>query len=279
MAVTVFASGNIDVPEWADLWHLHGRGAWDEIVDDNALAVVPGAGARQVVIHSGIAAAAGALLRSTTDVTLTLAANGSGSARVDFIVAEITWSGNVGTIKAITGATGGSAPSLTKTRGVVWQIPLARVTVASGAGVLSAGAVEQCQPSARQVLSYSTDITERASIPFGSAGSLAGTIEIPDPGWPYRLRVAGAVKAANRDNGLGNIRAQVTIDDGPVFTQGISDKGCTAPAVVIPKTSGVRRGKAATVKLTVVPNTISGTDDLSTTQVGSGFNVDVLPAT
>lgn len=79
----------------------------------------------------------------STIVTKAIAANASGSTRVDLVVLRLdraTWAVN---LVVLTGTPGSGAPSPTQWTGTtsVWDLPLATVTVASGAVTISAGSV------------------------------------------------------------------------------------------------------------------------------------------
>lgn len=111
-----------------------------------ALAYADGLGTRQVKIRANRRA----LLRGfmydsgSTDVGLTLAANSSGSTRIDLIVLRLTrstWRVQEAVITGVAGA--GVPPSpLSQVDTGVWDLPVAAVTVANGAGALGAGTVK-----------------------------------------------------------------------------------------------------------------------------------------
>lgn len=275
MAVTVHATGNIDAPEWSRILQLAARGAWQEVVSNGSLNVTPGAGSRQVSVSAGDAMAAGALASSDATTVVTLAANASGNPRIDYVVLEVTWSGNVGLIKAVQGTAAAKPvpPALTRTVGVAWQIPLARVTVASGAGVLPASAIEQCQPRERQPKVYRT-VPDVASIGAESSGRTIANLDIPDPGWPYRLEVMGMVTFKQLDNlGRGRIVASV---DGDDLTSGDAPRQNYGAALLRPETSDVRTGQGAAVRLRAVP--IQMSEPLVTDTPNSGLTVVVIPS-
>ncbi len=81
----------------------------------------------------------------TSDNTITIAANASGSTRIDVIVLRLTRSTWAVTAAVIAGTPGAGTPAITQdaTGGTtgVWEVPLAVVTVANGAATISAGNV------------------------------------------------------------------------------------------------------------------------------------------
>lgn len=86
-----------------------------------SVAVQPG----KIVIH-------GRLMVTDADETLTIADNTSGNPRIDTIVAECDWAAQTITLKVVQGTPGASPtpPTLTQNAGVLWQEPLAQVSVA-----------------------------------------------------------------------------------------------------------------------------------------------------
>jgi hypothetical protein len=282
MAVTVWGvDPSITEMEWSVLHRIADRGNWDEIVSDDAghLAPTAGGGTRQVSIAAGDAVAAGVLARSTSAVTTTHDANATGISRIDYVVLNISWAGTNttgGTIVVVKGSTtSGLPPTLTKTAGLTWQIPLARVTIASGAAVLSAGAVVDVRPLRRRVLRY-------RSPPAGGQGILQGnttpkniaTLDIPDPGWPYRLRVFAQVKFDDLvGNGFGVLDISL---DGTSSVQDSRPPDKNHGLVQLHWSSGVLSGEQL-VRLRMVANATM-TETLNTLSAYADFVVEVIPS-
>jgi len=103
-------------------------------------AATAGAGTREVTIASGVVRALGGY-HTVSGATVTLAENTSGQVRYDRIVLRIDYSSNDAALTVITGTPGGSDPEMTQTAGTTWDVSLAVVRVASGAGALSDGVV------------------------------------------------------------------------------------------------------------------------------------------
>lgn len=159
MTITVIGvAGSMDVTEFSRLMRRAGDALTSEEVA-TGLQVSVATGTRVVSVSAGESVQAGTLLTSDAAQTVTLAANTSGLSRVDLIIAEIRWTNNgtatnetnAGNIVALTGTPAANpvAPNLTsasRNPGVIWRVPLAKVTVTNGAGQLAAGNVADARP-------------------------------------------------------------------------------------------------------------------------------------
>lgn len=147
MAITVSGvESDLDITEWAEHMEAHARVSPSPDGVLSGFVVSAATGTRLLSVSAGDAVAPGVLIASSGAEGVTLDSNSSGNPRIDAIVLEVNWSGSsttAGDVKAVKGTAGASpvAPSLTQTAGDVWQIPLAYVTVANGAGQLVAGNV------------------------------------------------------------------------------------------------------------------------------------------
>jgi hypothetical protein len=96
-----------------------------------------------VTIAPGVAECCGVYDTSTAASTLVLTANGSGSTRLDAVVARWTWGAGANVSFAVITGTPGSAspPTLTRNPGVVYEALLAVVSVTNGVGSLPPGSV------------------------------------------------------------------------------------------------------------------------------------------
>jgi hypothetical protein len=88
-----------------------------------------------VKVRTGRAIVRGVFYENTATKSLTIAANSTGSTRIDRIVLKLDPVANTVTAVVKTGST--SAPALTQDDLGVWEMPLARVTVANGAVSIS----------------------------------------------------------------------------------------------------------------------------------------------
>lgn len=142
-----FHNGTSGTPVLEDQWSIMARlwaasGVMGAPGDAN-LQVYANSSGRQVYVRTGRAAVRGHYYSSGAEEALTLAANGSGNPRIDRVVLRLDPAANsvLLAVKQGTPAGSPSAPALTQTDTGVWELPLARVTVANGAATISAGNV------------------------------------------------------------------------------------------------------------------------------------------
>lgn len=145
MAISVIGvAGSVDAKEWAYLHRrMHDATGFDGVVDGGGVTI--GTGTRQVVVAPVEAYQVGTLLMSDAAVTRTYAAPpAAGQSRIDLVCAQVDWSVGdetsaeslAGSIVVVQGtpAVTPAVPRVTRTSGVLWQTPLAQVTVpAAGA--------------------------------------------------------------------------------------------------------------------------------------------------
>jgi hypothetical protein len=88
-----------------------------------------------VLLNIGTAVVHGSTYDNDSALTLSIAANGSGSARIDTIVLRKSWSAQTVRAAVLAGTPAGSPvpPSLTQSDGVTWEIAIADIAVANGA--------------------------------------------------------------------------------------------------------------------------------------------------
>lgn len=136
--------------EWSQYWgKLAGFGAFAAnrgIVKGNAAApaatytysgldvLAASPASANVVLKSGAALVQGTQYENTADITLAVAANNSGNPRVDTVILRKDYV--LQTIRSLvkqgTPAVTPTAPTLTQTPGVTWEIPIADIAVANG---------------------------------------------------------------------------------------------------------------------------------------------------
>jgi hypothetical protein len=198
---TGFDNEDITEAGFSKLMVAAGVVAYKHGVSDGGLTVSPGAGTREVSISAGEAFVAGVWFTSTaTVVPAALAANAGSSARTDYVVLEVDWTANTCTLKVIQGASS-TPPDLTQTAGTLWQMPLARVSVpAAHNTVFSASHITVCKPLPRDVQVVKTSTFTGQVIAVGGPPDTVATLNVTDPGWPYRLRVQ-AVQRFETDSG------------------------------------------------------------------------------
>lgn len=136
-------AGTVSEAEWATAQRPTNNGYVE------GCAVTPGAGAREVTIASGRVWVAGTY-HTVAGATLALAENTSGQPRVDVVALYVNWSADDAALVAVQGTPAASPAvptgSLTATAGAAWHVPVAHVTVASGAGVLAASTIRDVRP-------------------------------------------------------------------------------------------------------------------------------------
>lgn len=88
-----------------------------------------------VLLNIGTAIVHGTTYENDSALTLSIAANGSGSARIDTIVLRKSWVGQTVRAAVLAGTPAGSPvpPTLTQSDGTTWEIPIADIAVANGA--------------------------------------------------------------------------------------------------------------------------------------------------
>lgn len=101
-----------------------------------------GSGAREVDIAGGTVWALGAT-DTLSASTVSLPENTSGQPRVDTIVLTCDYTANDSAVGYVQGTPGANPvpPSLNRSAGTTWQVPICDVTVANGAGVLPQSAI------------------------------------------------------------------------------------------------------------------------------------------
>lgn len=96
---------------------------------------------RQVKVRTGGAWAYGAMYLNTAELILPIAVN-AGATRIDAVVVRFEWASDRVFLFVVAGSPGAGPPILAQTPGVVWDLELARITVATGFITLGGGTVE-----------------------------------------------------------------------------------------------------------------------------------------
>ncbi len=173
-----------------------------------------------------------------------LDANGTTNRRIDYIVLDVDWAADTATVTKVTGTAGAtpSPPALTQTAGVRWQMPLARVVVRAGATSISEDDVEVCKPLRRQVR------RSRATVPVtsvrfdASSWKNAQTVNVTDPGWPYRLHVMASVRFDELNGGFGMLQAlqlgNPDVEYGQAISGVLNNRGVAVLNAVGPDVTG-----------------------------------------
>lgn len=255
MAVTGYGfAGPIFGAQWRPMSRLLARAVDGQVVE--GFTVTPGAGVRQTVVSTGQAEAYGVFVDGTTTTTLTHDAQSSGTRR-DYIVLRLTWSTGIAVITIVKGQDSiGTAPTLQKTPGSVWEIPLATVDVDSTNGVFIASDVISRKPKPRNdpsLLLTATSFDYKAGQGYNAAALPVASLNAGDPGWPYRFEAIAATLFASTGSGCGTVQVAVSGVPSP-FLLGRSD----------PLNTNVTTGHPARVQ---------GYSDILTGSHGAVFNV------
>jgi hypothetical protein len=167
----------------------------------------------------------GSIWFTESATTVALDANATTNPRIDYIVAEANWASNTVTITKVTGqaAATPTAPALTQNAGGVWQMPLARVTVAAGATSIAATAIEGARPLVRAIQYFTSPVSPESMRGSATSWKALGGVIVFDPGWPYRLQVSGAVRFDSTLSG-GFMRIRI-VETGTetVYGSGMTD--------------------------------------------------------
>lgn len=282
MAINVVGfDGTMTEAQWAKLVLAIGTVGYKHGVV-SGFDVTPGGGARQTAVSAGELLLPGLRVESTSTVTLTHAANPGSSARTDVIVARADWAANTVTIAIVQG-TSSTPPALTQVAGTTWEMPLAQVSVPAGYNAAFTNTHIATNKPVRLPLTPirgTLDLSQTVAS-NGTAKTIC-TIEVPDPGRAFYLRVTAAVEFDSKNSGYGRLAAELADGTRLETAQSprLSNGGATAQLVGRP--SLVLTGKQ-TVSIKVVANLMnSGDGPLSMPTTGaSSLNfatVEQIPA-
>lgn len=139
MALTTMGmTGTVDQVGDAQRWAIMGP-RWRTAGDSDLRPTVSTTTNLTVNIAAGTGMACGVFGTQTPATTIALAANSSGSVRIDALGMEFTW-GNPGAVvfKSVTGASPSTPPVLTWTPGIKYQGLIGYMMVQNGVGLLGA---------------------------------------------------------------------------------------------------------------------------------------------
>lgn len=280
-ATLIGADGTWDEVVVSQLWSF---GLEPEVVRDGDLIPTVGSGTREAVIATGWVRATSGLGKLGSGTSISLAANGGGVARLDYVVAEFNWTAatsprgvpanSVG-IVAVQGPTSGAVPSLVRTPGNIWQVPLGLYRIPTGGGAIT---VLDVRPRRPRSIPYSAAIAATNVSQSGNNVQVA-TLTIPPPGFTHRIQGAASLKMSDRASGGGFCFAAVHLN-GSLLVNGRTTKGNYGPAPVCPKASAELPGyQESVLTLLVTPSGMdSGDGTLSTVPGTSDLVGLVLPA-
>lgn len=127
----------------------------------------------QVTLSAGAAQVRGKWYYNSADELITIGANGSGNPRIDLVILQSDYVAQTVRFDVLQGtpAVSPSIPTLTQSEGVLWEIPIARVAVASGFTTLAQTDITDMRswcnlPDAQgvQVSNESATVLEKGSV-------------------------------------------------------------------------------------------------------------------
>lgn len=231
-----------------------------------------GAGTRGIQVSAGQGVACGVLADSGAVETFNLDANANATTRIDYVVMRFNWADNVTSIAVIKGQSSGAVPALTQTAGTLWEMPLARVAVRSGVTVIEASDITICKPLPRVPRLFSGSIT-LVDISHSAAAAVAASVDVTDPGWPYRLVINAEIRLA-ASTGFGLLYAFAdSTEIGRSWTPRL-DIGGSVPATLA-KTSAALSGPL-TAQLRVQASGMTSGDRLTIVNSAQALSYTVL---
>lgn len=273
---TVGFDGTVSESQWSRLMRYTSEIAYRHGVA-SGLDVTVGTGTgRPFNISAGTALLPGVLADSLSTVTLSVDPNAGSATRTDYVVLRADWTANT-VVPAVVKGTSTTPPALTETEGSLWEMPLARIAVRPSVTTLLSTDITICKPLPRATrIIYKPGIAAFSQSP-NHAQSVVGTANVVDPGWPYQVRVTGAVSFNTAASGFGRLIAQVgstVIDRGE--TALLAPSRSTAR---VNEVSGVLNGPQTVTANVVAFGMGSGDGPLANSdQTGlNSFTVEVIP--
>lgn len=213
-------------------------GTGSESTQLEGLQVTPNSPAgMSVLLNIGTAINHGTTYLNDSALTLSIAANGSGNARIDTIVLRKSWVGQ--TVRAAvlqgTPAVTPVAPTLTQVDGTTWEIPIADVNVANGAVSITAANILQRAAFANAAdgvyldrILNNTGVIKLTGDPVAFDPTTTRAVRLPataqDPRmagvWQGRTAAGGYGRVLNR--GIGYVRTLAAVTVGQWGYQSIS---------------------------------------------------------
>lgn len=190
-----------------------------------------GAGTRQVSVSTGTGFVPGIYFTVDSAETVSFDANTSGTSRTDYVVVRADWVANTVALAVIKGATVTSSGA-TQVAGVLWEMPIARVTVRNGTTAILSTDIQVCKPLPRLVRPYDGSNIVANTVAFNSPGVVISSVVIPDPGYAYYLKLEANLRASG-DSGYpyGRIRVD-TITYATAYASLMTPSNGSQPLVI-----------------------------------------------
>lgn len=232
------------------------------------------AGTRSVSVSAGTALAPGLLIDSGVAVTLTHVANVSTTNRVDCVVLQSDWATNTTSLAVVLGSSSG-APALTQDAGVLWQMPLALVTVRPSVATFISSDVTVNKPLPRNSIAYRGTVNTATMVAYNGTWTTVSTVPVTDPGWPYHLMLNAHMLFLGKASGYAQMR--IVDQTGAVLfisqTPLIGGNAAVTGGTIVPSLSG-----AKSLSLQIQPALMSSGSNVAPLATGPIFSVQVIPA-
>jgi hypothetical protein len=204
----------------------------------NTLAV-SAPGGMNVAVNTGQAWVQGFWYSNDASVTLSIAANSSGSTRFDWVVLKLDRAANSITLAIHQGTAGAGTPALTRVAGGTWELALALVTVANGAASIVAGNITDYRNDAtasgytaragqvaKLQLDYTltSDAASGASIPAGTYNNIVGpqSFTVDDATSIVAISVRFSAFLSNASGSLAECGGHILVDSTRYPLSGMS---------------------------------------------------------
>lgn len=221
--------------EWSDMWSrmfnaaytgsygAANRGVWRGVLNELKVQATNPA-STSVEILTGGAVVSGKEYDNNATVTQAIAANASGSVRIDIIVLEADYNAQTVRIDVVQGTPAAGVPALTQSAGTLWQMPLAYITLASGFASITDSVITDWRHWAAIPNNIMREITNNSGAVLES-----GTVVIYDTGTNQITRTTNAGTNAT----AGVVEARIAIGGtGRIITNGVYEVICDGSVAV-----------------------------------------------
>lgn len=181
--ITIGDAGPYSSADWSQLWQQLFLAYADNAgvipgIDDDLAVVATSPDSNQVSVSAGAAIVRGRWYYNDTDELVSIAANASGSTRFDIVYLERHVTNQEVRLGLIQGTPGSGLPSLTQ-NAIVWQIPLAYVTVANGFATIAQADITDLREWATVPSFVAVPVTNVSAsvLESGAVGVWSGTAE------------------------------------------------------------------------------------------------------
>lgn len=255
-------AGAYTAAQWAETWktmigtgaNYANRGVVRGV--DSEFEVTPNSPAAQnVLVETGAALVQGRWVYYDEITTVSVASNASGSTRIDMIVLEADYTAQTVRIDIVQGTPAAGIPALTQNLGIIWQIPLAYLTLASGFTTITASMITDLREYANipDAIGYIATNNSGGALENGAVVIASGTQGFTTSSSPIQ-QAAGVLEARTANGAVGRIITQGIISVIVNASASVGDR------IAVGTTLG--QGAVNTLKpfaLVIVANTGAGT--------------------